>query len=481
MEASKYQRTETTAEEEQTENDERNAESLQNLAANFLAKKLMRDIRSELDSAETESKKESYKEYIQSNPLTPEAQRLVLKELVKNEPSLSWEILPCDVIHKNLGINNLRNIIVLNNDQLLVHYDERTDSKLISRIKILNIKTNICSYINADFGQIYIQTCSISKDLKTLFLWSYDNSLIIVYDLVNKREISRINPGKHITDFCLLNNDTLICCGFEKGIIKIFDIISAEEALSIDVNSRHEINIIDSSDNMIAVHIGWQFKSFQFITDKEIQCVPIASFQFKCFEITVENMTISASGKKMLAYYQNKEKKIVEFFDFPKFRSLKRYEFFPGHDIYSFKLNKDRRIILTRKIDHKNMSKLKRMFILDGESGEIIRKFNLAKKEFLAIDGSELNRFAIAPNNDYIVLFNHAGQIAKINLNLDQDLENTLNTIKLALEKRSIKNAQLPDDSPVNQSIDNTEQSMDFYYDRLEEDVKRLNDSCIQS
>lgn len=422
-------------------------ESLSNLVAQFLAKKLMNDIRSELNSDKTNSKEESYKKYLESNPLTTAAQKLILKELIKKESNLLWKTLPQEAVEQNLDIN-LRDIIALYDNKLLVLYDEQFDdqnSNKVSKIIIWDMKSQ--DWVNTDIQlpEVHIFNRLISKDLKTLFLWCA-GCFILVYDLTENNEVSRIPEGPHVINcVCLLNADQWICCGLGNGSVKIFDKDTAEEVFSFKAADNQEIKLIEGMDDVIvtadaSTHIrSWKLTSGE-------------KFGYKCNEISnldhhygifgVRNLKLGFNGKRIIIYFSFFDDESVKLFTFPDFKLLKDYYFSPGElgfkaslDSNLFISSYEKRAFWTNRL----LNEFKILQLLDAESGEIIGIFRL--EGLLANDGSPIKwqSFVVSSDNSSIVLYDKKGSIAKISLNLDEGLESTLSKIKLHLEdKKSI-------------------------------------------
>lgn len=410
-------------------------EPLVYLVAKFLARKLVHDIK--LKATE---KGISYKEYLASCPLNSTVKQLILGFLPRYESISLWKALPYNVIQQNLGIN-FRDIIVLKNDQLLVLYDELSESssKKISKIKIWDMKFQEWIRSDINLPEIYMFSWLISKNLKTLFLCF--RHFILIYNLTANQIVSKINlRDSVINSVSLFCNDKFLCCGLFDGNVSIFDV-----STGFDVSTRKNIlfkaydtaiSLIESIGNVIVTYDTFKIKSWKVNFDKK-SVLKFGEISDRTFDGHVENVKLGFNGETILISFGYPQPREVQFLTLPDFKLLKKWEICPG--FLGLKKNADGKMFLTsvrssNQLDYESNI----LLLLDSRTGEIIKEFNLKEDDLLLEDHESAigwEGFDISEDNSFIILYNRKGLIAKISLNLDEGLDNILQLIKRDLDK----------------------------------------------
>ena len=273
-----------------------------------------------------------------------------------------------------------------------------------------------------------------------MFAWT--SCFLLVYDLVNDKDVSRIYLNTYdIQSVCLFCDDKFVCCGLRDGKVSIFDKNNSKCILSFKANYKG-IDVIDSLENFIVTLDSNGIRSWRLTRDEKsiYQCTQISGVKR---DNLVSDLRLGLNGKNILINYVYKSSKKMQLLTFPDMELLKQYNFLPTTD--GLKSGPDRRMFLvneeTRRI-FDGGRELKFFSLLDAVTGEVIRKFNLDEDAPLLADHNSPSRcqgFAISEDNIFIIVYNRYGQIAKISLDLDEGLECILAKIKANLVKKKSK------------------------------------------
>jgi len=389
--------------------------SLKELAAKFIASKLMNDIRN----------RQNYTEYL--GCLNNEVKELVLKALLEEESVLLWKVLPCNIAVQNASeVFWIRKIIVLDNDRLLVFYQE---SHTIYRIKIWDMKSQEWVNNNFNLPEVRISNMLVAKDLKTLIIQCFDDrDYIIVYNLVDKEIVSKIVPDSKILSFTLAGQDQLICCTSYNGRVSVFDISTTKKVLSFETSLGDSGFLIDCIDDVIVVVsidsgiVGWRLRCDQGSVWRANEIVRY-----------IPSPNIVLRGALLI----DKKNILIDFL----------HDYFTWH-LYSFpdckpvecnllKAVKCRSIntdyMLNRRLSIAKDDQVKGYQVLalvDNKSGGIIKSFDLSNVNWRRVV------VAISPDKSFIILWDKKC-ITRISLNLNESLDNILEKIKFFEEQKA--------------------------------------------
>ena len=267
-----------------------------------------------------------------------------------------------------------------------------------------------------------------------MFLWCYGHS-ILVYDLVNKCEKATITSSLDvIKSICLINDDKFVCCGMRAGNVKIFNTDSGEEVFSFESKHYKDIELIDAIGDSIVTIDPFYIQTWKLnLNDKTADKIG-EIFLDDIGYATVLGIKLCSDCQKILIHFACSGKHTLATFTFPKLESSEELRVYPGLSWNSLNRNLNGKLFFLREnhgIEQKEFT-IRGFTIIDGESGDIINKLDLDKIGLS--EGAKFKRYAISPDNDYLILYNQDGHVAKIGLNFDKDLGEILAKIKLEMK-----------------------------------------------